>query len=121
MRKELKSNYARINEKIGHIELLEIAPSANGLDTIIKDCKIHFDKNNNCIVSGYKWQWGFAFEKTFLYNLQYGVIDSHKKFGYETLLDRWIGLQSAYVEKGWHRKAGTTHYNAIFSTFFISL
>jgi len=119
--KELKSKYARIYTETNVIELLyENNPKSNCLDLIIEDCELHFDELNNCIIFGYKWEWGFVFEKTFLSNLKYAVIDAHTKMGYKTLLDRWKGLQSAYVT-GWHRKSENKLYKAIVSKFFVVL
>jgi hypothetical protein len=119
--KELKSNYARIDTETGVIELLyENKPKTNGFDLIIEDCELHFDELNNCIISGYKWEWGFVFEKTFLSKLKYPVIDTHTKLGYETLLDRWKGLKTAYVN-GWHRKSENKLYKAVVSKFFVVL
>lgn len=119
--KEIKSKFTKINEETGVIELLyQNSPKANWLDLIIEDCELHFDEFNNCIITGYKWDWGFVLDKTFLSSLKYGVIDKHTKLGYETFLDRWKGLQSAYVD-GWHRKSDNQLYKAVVSKFFVVL
>lgn len=118
MIKELKSNYAHINEVTGVITLFEYPPASNGFELVIEDCNIEFDESNQCNIRGKRWIWGYNSYNTFLSDLNYDVIEYHKKLGYRTILD-WIkGVKSPCVN-GWHRKSYTLPYLAVMSKFFV--
>ena len=120
MNKQIKSNFAIIYEESGTIELRENRPAANGHALIIEDCVLDIDEDNRCNVKGNRNLWGLKFGKTFLSELDYEVVEHHTKLGYKSLMDRWKGIKSPYVE-GWHRKVRTLPYSAIISKFYIIL
>ena len=119
MKKEIRSNFAQINEQLKLIELFNNPPRTNGLETTLENVVIEIE-DSTLKIKGYKWLWDIDFNKRFVEDMEEKPIENHTYLGYKSLLDYFKGIKKPYVKCGWCRLQKTEWYYAEMNQWFIS-
>lgn len=120
MERELKSNYARINDTKSILEVYETEPSTNWQEFALKNVVIKFRKDTTIEVTGEKIEWAFSFDREFVEDLKHIPDEKYTKLGYKTIFDFFKGIKKPYVE-GMYKLKKTTPYHCIMAKWYIVL
>ena len=121
MERELKSNYARIDDTKSILEVYETEPSTHWRNFALKNVVIKFKEDTTIEVTGEKIEWSFSFNKEFVEDLKNTPNEKYTKLGYRTISDFFKGIKKPYVKMGWYKLEKTTPYHCLMSKWCVVL
>ena len=107
--KELKSKYVTIDSDKKIATLHDKKPIHSNWLTVLQDCDIQIEEGE-LTVTGYKWEWGFNFERVWLSDLKETPEDKYLKFGYRSMKDFFNRIKKPYVKAGWYKLENKKYY-----------
>lgn len=119
--RELKSNFAVINQSRKTIYLYENRPSSGLSDTLIENALLVFDNAKLLTITGKKVHFDFNFERTFVEDMKFKPEDKFIKFHYKTIKDLFKNHKRPCVNKYWVTLRDRTDFEAVMSIFYIVL
>jgi len=118
MERVLTPKFVKINKANSIVEIHETEPRTSWTEFVLKNPTLVF-VDTVLEIKGDKVEWGFSFERQWVYEMKDSPNEKYIKYGYKSIMDFFKSIKKPYVDSGWVKLEKTTPYKCSLNKWFV--